>query len=221
MDCFTLAAVRAGVAGSPQPWWVCAGGPGKLPHAGAGHPLPALAALDGTAACRSKAHLQELSCACVTISATGCVLSKGSGHGKTVMCCFAPWVACALQEAACKSGKHTIGAVWVQTNDSHRALMKMTSLDLAMVWVNSTSFFSKMQLLSISSVAINCSAHFLGSSRSLCCINRAQIAQPKYVGLENTIKGSSALLYLFSAQSESISSAPNLTHLHFAYLQIP
>lgn len=68
----------------------------------------------------------------------------------------------------------------------------------------------------ISSVATNCSAHSLGSSWSLCCNCRAQIAQLMYVGLENTIKGAGTLLHLFSAKSESISSAPKSTHLHLS-----
>lgn len=37
-----------------------------------------------------------------------------------------------------------------------------------------------------------------------------------YVGLENTIKGAGTLLHLFSAKSESISSAPKSTHLHLS-----
>lgn len=84
---------------------------------------------------------------------TTCLL-KGSGDIQTAMWGFAPRVACALQEAlpASRAGDqpitNTIGALWVQTNDSHKALTEVTSLDSAMVCVNSTSFFSpQMQLL--------------------------------------------------------------------------
>lgn len=111
----------------------------------------------------------QLSCRsyplCVSLSLLlALCFPKGSGYCHGV---FVP--TCALQEALPANQAedqliaNTFGAVWVQTNDSHKAVRKVTFL---MVWVKSTSFFSsKRQLLStISSVATNCSVHSLGSS---------------------------------------------------------
>lgn len=98
------------VACSYQPWRVCAGGPREAVTWWHRTPPSLLLQLwIVTAVYRSKAHsvghLQELSCVCVTVSATGYVLSKGLWVHQNCHMIFCPTSSlCPTGGFACKSG---------------------------------------------------------------------------------------------------------------------
>lgn len=84
-----------------------------------------------------------------------------------------------------------------------------------------TWYFLLVTQIALSSVATNRSAHSLGSSYLF--VVTAEPRRPNWQCRTGKYRQAGQVLcyHLFSAQSGSVSSAPNLIRLHFAYLNIP